>query len=331
MYAFDFIKFNSNCPKEEKQGEGPGSCGGSKKDSISKASNAKRSKVPVTIKPNDIKFTPAKTSADAEKFAYDNLLDITRKQWAEDWNSGKIAKLRPDQVQQMKLINYRGIDVKVANIINESILRNNKMGLPSPTKIIATQMKKKPNTLMSIGTSGDLLVNTIAVGNFKKIDASLAVGKQLREKFASESHIIEANIEKLDKLQQATYKNIKEALKYSRDCVGYELDSTPERALTATINHEVAHNLSKRGKYGYDTPQHDEFMKEYRQVAKTTINSDYKYKLSSYGCQEKQGIFIRPVDLEETFAEMYAAWRFKEDDNLHPDAIKFFKKYLPER
>ena len=281
-----------------------------------------------------VKFKPAKDTKSAEKFAYDMILEPKSKTHAEEWNSGKIAHTTPDKVQQIKIISYRGIDTKVANIINEQIVKNINLGLPRPSRILATQMRKSPNTLMSMSTSsGELLINTIAVGNFKKIDVALDAGRKLNGQVGKDAlKTLEEHKDKMNDRQKRIYNDIKETLKYSRGCVGYEVDSTPERALQATLNHEAGHMLENYGKYAYDTPQHDEFREVVYKIAKITKDSEeYRYKLSSYGCKDTSGIFNRVADPHETFAEVYAAYRFNEDDNIHPDALKLLKQYLPER
>lgn len=330
-------KLNTNCKDSEKVGTGKGSCGGKhdvetllKKSTIFSKSLSKSS----------IKFTPAKTVADAEIFAIENILDPKEVERVNKWNSGETAHLKPEQVQQIKMINYRGVDIKVANIINKQLIENISLGLPRPTKIIATKLRKTPSTLMMMGSSGDLVINTIAVGNFKKIDASLEAGRKLNGQIGSDMmKTLESHVSTMTEVQKRQYADIKEFMKYPRCAIGYETNSNPERALVASVNHETAHMLDRHGKYGYDTPQHDEFKQAIRDMAKITFNSEYKYKLSSYGCKgiyrsrlpggdyEKEG----HADPDETFAELYSAYRFHEDDNIHPDVLKMLKKYLPER
>jgi hypothetical protein len=286
-----------------------------------------------------VAFKPAKTVDDAQKFAQENILNPSRVKQIEEWNSGKTAHTTPDKVQQIKLINYRGIDIKVSNIINKQLLENVNIGLPRPNKIIATQLRKTPNTLMRMGSSGDLELNTIAIGNFKKIDATIAAGKELNSKIgSSEMKMLDANAATMTPVQKLQYNDIKEFMKYPRGAVGYEIDSNPERALISSINHEIAHMLEKHGRYGYDTPQHEEFRNAIREMANITVNSSYKYKLSAYGCKgnyrdrQPDGSWSEPhADPEETFAELYSAYRFHEDDKIHPDVLKMLKKWLPER
>lgn len=300
----------------------------------------KKPEKPVDKKPeNVLEHKPATTISEAETFAKDNIIDPKSVKHANDWNSGEIAHTTPDKVQQIKLISYRGVDIQVANVINKQLIENVNFGLPRPTRIIATQMRKTPNTLMAMGSSGSLKINTTAVGNFKKIDASLEAGRKLNGSVGKDlMKTLEKHAATMTPVQKQTYEDIKEIVKYSRACVGYEPDSNPERGLQSTVNHEVAHMLPKMGKYGYDTPQHEEFLGAIREMAKITVESDYKYKLSSYGCHGKyrsrtpDGSFGEPhADHNETFAELYSAYRFHEDDNIHPDALKLLKKYLPER
>jgi len=276
-----------------------------------------------------VEYKPAKTREEAEKFAVEKLIDPKERERVEKWNSGETAHLPPEKVQQIKLVSYRGVDTKVANKINEHIAKNVELGLPQPGSIIATQMKKTPNVLMRMGSHGSLEINTIAMGNMNKIKEGIKIGYELYKGKGQEMmKELEQKADMMTPAQKKKFEDLKETMKYSRDVVGHEPDSTPERLIEATINHEFAHSLSSRGEYGYDTPKHDEFVKEQKRVSELTLNSDYKYKLSSYGCHPK-GPF--GADKDETFAEMYAAYRFHEDDNLHPEALTFFKKYLPER
>lgn len=321
--AFDFIKLNYNCPASEKTGEGPGSCSGGKSE---KVNTVKEPYVKTSV------FKPAKTVDEAQKFAEEYILNPKEVARVSDWNSGKTAHTTADKVQQIKLISYRGIDINVANTINKQMIENIKLGLPQPNRIITTQLRKTPNTLMRMSTSGQLEINTIAIGNFKKIESSLEAGRKLNGPMGKDLMTqLESHIGSMTESQMRTYDDIKETLKYSRAAVGYEVDSNPERCLQSTINHETAHMLEKHGKYGYDQPQHEEFRNAIREMAKITVNSDYKYKLSSYGCKDSEGIFHRSADPDETFAELYSAYRFHEDDNIHPDVLKLMKHWLPER
>ncbi len=280
-----------------------------------------------------IEYKPAKTREEAEKFALDNLIDPKERERVEKWNSGETAHLPPERVQQIKIISYKGIDPKVANEINKNIAKNIELGLPQPSSIIATQMRKTPNVLMSMGTDVSLRINTLSMGNMEKIKKGIQEGKELYHGKGQEMmKELEQNVNSMTPAQKKKFDSLKDAMKYSRDVVGHETDTTPERMIEATINHEIAHTLAYRGKYGYDTPQHEEFLEGQKRIAEVTLNSDYRYKLSSYGCKAKDtGLFHYPVDKEETFAELYSAYRFHEDDNLHPEALAFFKKYLPER
>lgn len=77
-HMYEIIKFNSNCPKEEKTGEGPGSCGGSDKID-SKVSINPEQKILVSYKDKDknITFIRNKDGTN-EKRVYDIIKKTTK-------------------------------------------------------------------------------------------------------------------------------------------------------------------------------------------------------------------------------------------------------------
>lgn len=271
----------------------------------------------------EAKFVPAKDIKSAETFA-ESLLDPNEVARVKRWNSGETAHTTPDKVQQIKMISFRGIDINIANAINKQIVKNNNMGLPLLKSIVSTQNKNSPNILMSIG-GGHLKLNTISIGKPDRIERQLNAARKLHGKEGKEIlAILESKRDIMTPAQQKQYDDIKEVMKYSRGGIGYEEDSTPERAIEATINHEMAHALLHSS--GIDKYEDSDFRKDVNEMTKLTLNSEYKYKLSEYGCNPKGP--MKMLNPEETWAELYAAYRFHEDENIHPDALKLMKKWL---
>jgi hypothetical protein len=366
LYPF-YQKLNYNCPDSEKTGEGSGSCGGDKSDDYKmrriigeklqkgqqltkeerdfvkklKADIAKQtgSSRPVSqsqhvVPSKKIAFVPAASVEEAQKFAYDNLIDPKERERVERWNSGETAHTTPDRVQQIEIVKYRGLDTKVVNIVNEQIAKNISLGLSYPRRIIAVQLRNTPHVMARMGTNGDLEFNTIAMGNFKKLTKELDAAKELKGKTGTSAlETLQNNYDKMDAAQKRQFEHIKEYVKYERGGVGAEIGSTPERMIQANINHEFAHDLLRHGRLGYDSPQHKEFTDDVEEMAEMTKESDYKYKLSSYGClPNKTGLGgFSAGQNEETFAELYAAYRFYEDDKIRPEVLSMMKKWLPER
>ena len=90
--------------------------------------------------------------------------------------------------------------------------------------------------------------------------------------------------------------------------------------MATTIDHELAHLFASR--YGKDDEaKRKEFHVEMHEMVRATRESDYRYKLSHYGGEDPHP--------EECYAEAFSAYRLGEKDNLHPLALKFFKKYFP--
>jgi len=170
-----------------------------------------------------------------------------------------------------------------------------------------------------------LKLNTIAIGKPERIEKQLIALRKLNGKEGKEAlKILESKKDVMTPAQQKQYDDIKEIMKYSRGAIGYEENSTFERAIEATINHEMAHALLHSS--GIDKYEDSDFRKDVNEMTKLTLNSDYKYKLSEYGCNPKGALKI--LNPEETWAELYAAYRFHEDENIHPDALKLMKKWL---
>lgn len=289
-------------------------------------------------------FVPAKTREEAEQFALNNLVNQEYRKSREESRqraldmadrANKVPGVSTHYVINEKdftLINYRGLDLNIVNKINETVNKNVHMGLANPREIVTTQFKKGSDkeTTLAIARGQSLELNTVNIGNNKKVQELIDKAASFRDEnglgLMKELEQMNTN-GRLDDHGKFLYGVLQEAQKYSREGVGYEKNSTPERAIEATINHEFGHMMLRDGGKFYNN---NEFKNDMKAITINTLESDYKYKLSSYG----GGVRTKTITFgtqEECFCEMYAAWRFFEDENLHPNAIKFFQKYLPDR
>ena len=262
--------------------------------------------------PKSATFRAAKTSREAESWAAGNLLDPKEVERWDKWNEG------PNH-QQIKYINYRGVDVEVANDINRRLHENIKAGLPRPTKIIARPMKKGTTWGARMSTSGELEINSTIAGSYEKLVKQEDANKKLYGAEGKEMlKTIAGHQDQLDGRGKMLLKQLHTHVKYSRGTVGANL--SPKEQMATTIDHELAHLFASR--YGKDDEaKRKEFHTEMHEMVRATRESDYRYKLSHYGGEDPHP--------EECYAEAFSAYRLGEKDNLHPLALKFFKKYFP--
>lgn len=265
-------------------------------------------------KPFSGTFKPAKTAKDAETFATTYILNPAYVKRINEWNQGPNHK-------QEKLISYRGVAPNLANGVNQRLLEYSQTSLPVPrlSRILSRPMKEDTKWAARMDSSGILELNSRLLGSNEKMQREADAGNKL---YGGEGvkllKILEANEASMDKKDKAQLNQLRTFMKYKRSNVG--ATDTPEKQLQAVVDHEFAHHVARHYGNG-DKKLLEAFKNDMNSMIVKVQSSDYKYKLSYYAGES--------TSPEETYAEGFAAYRRKEYDDLHPDALKFYKKYFP--
>lgn len=260
-------------------------------------------------------YTPVKTRDDAETYAKNALLDPENVKRIEEWNKGANHK-------QYSLVKYRGVDLDVANEINESILENIQLGM-KPLRTIESKSFKGKTFGAMMGSSGTLVLNTTNIGSKEKLMKNMETESKIYGEFGRNlMKQLEEHKDELTGPKKAKFEAFQEVFKYNRFVVAYDTAST--------IDHEMMHHFLNTGGGDYKSPERESFNKEWKDAADASLNSDWKYKISVYG-----GGAHAPGDpfalygfdrRAEHMCESYAAWR--QGEEVHPQVAAFFEKNL---
>jgi len=242
--------------------------------------------------PTPAKFVPAKTRAEAEAWARSNLLD-------------------PNSTKD---VNYKGIDIDVANDINRTIYEQQQRGIPKVWSI-TTKSPKGAQWAARMSTSGELEINSSLMKSRAMVaEATRKAEAQFGEEGRRALRELQAARSRLDPRQLRMLRALEENLKYSRFTVGNDIEGL--------ITHELGHRLDNAG-YTITGESANSWFKRATNAVTEQSSPEYRYLLSAYA-------YSNPLMArEEVFAEAYTAYIIGDYDSLAPSMLSLFQEVIP--
>jgi hypothetical protein len=216
-------------------------------------------------------------------------------------------------------VDFGPLKPEIVNQVVDRIADNRRHGVPPFSQIV--YIEEDSSMIAGVGFQNNLLLNATFLNDKKALAETQGMAKSCHsQRTAHILQVIEDRKQQrpLNENERKAYEQIKTQMKYRVSGEGEDLP--PEKLIQASVDHELAHYMYQVPKVGQNAEQHQQMVNEIDKIINLTKNSNYKYLLSSYAGEN-------PIP-EETWAEIYAAYRLGEKQYLHPEVIKFFKKWF---
>ncbi len=265
--------------------------------------------------PEPIRFVAAKTKAEAEKWATDNLIEQEEVKRYDRWVQSNLDKgYTLDQLQKKKFVSYRGVSLEVANYTNEHLAKYKNMNLTALKEIKSTHNKGSWAARMS--NHGRLEINTKYAKTLDGFEALSTKEKTMLKQIQSNMNTLEANKGIMDSRQQGLLEKAQEITKYKRLSTFNNVGDL--------LNHEMGHHVDFKG---WQTASNAGVDKD----AWQSMLTDAKVALvqNKYNISSLPELYMPWQQADEFFAEAWALYMRGDIADLPIEALNLFKVIKP--